>query len=182
MTHAVLIPEAIAAMNVDSFNRSAVYAGGTLDNGNILSLTTRSATAGEGEVFTAVAPASGTAVTGLWMVYSGDELVVTNAQYKGLDPDPRNFFTATGKVVSVYKPQIGDIILLTADAFDTGSGAGSAYANAVDGSGVKLKWAAAIGTGCLSYKLLSATKYISLATGGIDTQRVLAYELECVVL
>jgi hypothetical protein len=181
MTHSVLIPNAISATNIDSYNRSAVCAS-ALDNGNIVKLTTRSATAGQGEVFTAVVPSTSAGLTGLWMVYSGDEIVVTDARYKGLDPDPRNFFTPASTVVSVYKPQLGDIITMTADGFATGAGAGSAFANAIDTSGgIKLEWAAAIGTSILSYKLLG-TKYISLATGAIDTQRVVAYELECVVL
>jgi hypothetical protein len=181
MTHAVLIPEAISALNIDSYNRTAVCAS-ALDNGNIVKLTTRSATAGESEVFTAVVPSTGNGLTDLWMVYSGDEVIVTDARYKGIDPDPRNFFNAAAKPVSVYKPALGDIILMTGDGFATGSGAGAAYANAVDTTGgFKLEWAAAVGTSILSYKLL-ATKYISLATGAIDSQRVVAYELECVVL
>lgn len=181
MTHSVLIPSAISAMNIDSYNRSAICAS-ALDNGNIVKLTTRSATAGEGEVFTAVVPSTSAGLTGLWMVYSGDEIVFTDSRYKGLDPDVRNFFTPAAKVVSVYKPALGDIILMTADGFATGTGAGSAFANAIDTTGgFKLEWASSVGTSILSYKLL-ATKYISLATGAIDTQRVVAYELECVVL
>jgi hypothetical protein len=181
MAHSVLIPNAISAMNIDSYNRSAVCAS-ALDNGNIVKLTTRSTTAGQGEVFTAVAPSTSAGLTDLWMVYSGDEIVLTDSRYKGLDPDVRNFFTPASKVVSVFKPALGDIITMTADGFATGAGAGSAYANAVDTTGgIKLEWASSIGSGVLSYKLI-ATTYISLATGAIDTQRVVAYQLECVVL
>jgi len=42
---------------------------------------------------------------------------------------------------------------------------------------LQLTWAAAAGAG-LTFRLLGA-KYISLATGAIDTQRVTAYEFEC---
>lgn len=181
MAHAVLIPNAISAMNIDSYNRSAVCAT-ALDNGNIVKLTTRSATAGEGEVFTAVAPSTSAGLTDLWMVYSGDEIILTDARYKGLDPDPRNFFTAASKVVSVYKPQLGDIITLTADALATGAGVGSAFANAIDTTGgIKLQWASSNPGSILSYKLI-ATTYISLATGAMDTQRMTAYQFECVGL
>lgn len=184
MSHGVLIPNAIAAMNIDAYNRFAICAT-ALDNGNVVKLTTRSTTAGEGEVFTAVEPSSGNGLTDLWMVYNGDEIVVTNAQYKGIDPDVRNFFAAANKVVSVYKPQLGDIITLTTDALYgsyVASGSPTTHINATNSTGgFELAWATTVGTSVLSYKLIGVT-YISLATGGIDTQRVAAYQFECVVL
>ena len=178
--HGVLIPEATAALNVDSYNRSAKSAS-DLDNGFVVKLTDRSTTAGEGEVFTAVVPSTSAGLTNLWMVYSGDEIPVTDARYKGLDPDPRNFYTPAGKVVSVFNPQIGDIIKVSADAL-----AGTfilnttTHVNATDTTGgLKLLWGNSQTASVLSYKLL-AVEYFSLATGAIDTQRVTAYELECV--
>ena len=187
--HGVLIPEAIYAKDVDAYVRSAVSTATAVDNGNIVKLTTRSAVANEGEVFLAVAPSTGDGLTGLWMVYSGDEIPVTDARYKGLDPDPRSFFTPISTsterhVFSVYKPQLGDIILLTADAINgsyVASGSPTTHINATNTGGVELAWATSIGVGILSYKLL-AVKYISLATGAIDDQRETAYEFECVVL
>ncbi len=54
----------------------------------------------------------------------------------------------------------------------------SAFAYAANGKW-QLTWGAnAIDTG-LCYKYLQTT-YISLATGAIDSQRVAAYELECI--
>lgn len=182
--HGVLIPEAIAATNVDSFNRSAIHAS-ALDNGMIVKLTTKSATAGESEVFTAVTPSTSDGLTNLWMVYSGDEIAITDARYKGLDPDPRNFFTPASKVVSVYKPQLGDIILMTAECLAgsyVASGSPTTHINATNSSGgLNLLWGTSQTGSVLSYKLLGV-KYISLATGAIDTQRVTAYEFECVGL
>lgn len=176
--HGVLVPEAIASMNIDSLNRSVIYAGGTLDNGQVVVLGSKSTTAGENEVWTATVPATGT-LTSLWMVYSGDEIVLTDARYKGLDPDPRNFFTAAGKVVSAFKPQVGDIILATAECF-AGTKSTNTFVNATDSTGgLNLYWGATQTASVLSFKLV-ATKYISLATGAIDTQRVVAYEMECV--
>lgn len=176
--HAVLIPEAIMATNVDSLNRSVQCTSADIDNGYVFTLSGKVGTSGSGvEVFT-VAQSTSASPTGLWMAYSGDEIVVTDSRYKGLDPDPRNFFNATGKVFSAYKPQVGDIILLTAEAITTPYSASATYANIVTTSW-KLDWAAAQSAAGLSYKLLGV-KYISLATGAIDTQRVTAYELECV--
>jgi hypothetical protein len=177
--HGILIPEAIAATNVDSFNRSVVDAA-AIDNGWIMAMGTKSTTAGLSEVFEVSQPVTG-ALTGNWMAYSGDEVVVTDARYKGIDPDPRNFFNAANKVFSAYKPQLGDIILLTDEALGGSYSAGSTtHINATD-QAWKLTWGASQTSSVLSYKLL-AVKYISLATGAIDTQRVTAYEFECVGL
>lgn len=177
--HGVLIPEQVAAMNVDSYNRSAVSAS-SVDNGYIVLLGAKSTTAGETEVFTATAPATGS-LSGLWMVYQGDEVVITDARYKGLDPDPRNFFVPATDVFSVFKPQIGDIILVTSDSL-SGSRPGATYnfLNATNGT-MKLTWGESQTASVLSYKYL-ATKYISLATGAIDSQRVTAYEFECIAV
>ena len=176
--HGILIPEAIVAMNIDAYNRSAVCTSTTIDNGDVFSLSGKVGTSGSGVEVFLVAENTSASATGLWMAYSGDEIVVTDSRYKGLDPDPRNFYTATGKVFSAYKPQVGDIILLTAEALTTPYSASATYANIVTTSW-KLDWAAAQSVSGLSYKFLGV-KYISLATGGIDTQRVTAYELECV--
>jgi hypothetical protein len=178
--HGVLIPSAIAAKNIDSYNRPVVSAS-ALDNGNVVVLTGKSITAGEGEVWTAVVPSTSAGLTGLWMVYSGDEVVLTDSRYKGLDPDPRNFFTPATKTVSAFKPALGDIITVNAEAL-----AGTfilnttTHVNATDTTGgLKLLWGNSQTGSVLSYKLLGVT-YFSLATGAIDTQRITAYELECV--
>lgn len=181
MTHAVLVQNKVMAQDVDSLNRAAL---GTadLDNGWLVSLPTQNtaATVGNAEVWDAGQPATAT-LAKLWMVYE-PEVVVTvsgSLQFKGIDPDPRNFYLPTGTIFSVYKPQVGDIITVTADALATGSGAASAFAVAVDGA-YKLTWAAAAISG-LSYQYL-ATTYLSIGTGGIDTQRVTAYKFACVAI
>lgn len=177
--HGVLIPKAIMAKDVDSLNRSVVDAA-DIDNGHIMVMGARSTTAGLSEVFEVSQPATGS-LTGLWMAYSGDEIVLTASKYKGLDPDPRNFFNKAGDVFSAYKPQLGDIIMVTAEALaGTYIGGTTTHVNATDGSWA-LTWGNSQTASVLSYKLL-AVKYISLATGGIDSQRVTAYELECVGL
>jgi hypothetical protein len=177
--HGVLIPKAIMAKDVDSLNRSVVDAA-DIDNGHIMVMGARSTTAGLSEVFEVSQPVTG-ALTGLWMAYSGDEIVLTASKYKGLDPDPRNFFNAAGDVFSAYKPQLGDIIMVTAEALaGTYIGGTTTHVNATDQAWA-LTWGNSQTASVLSYKLL-AVKYISLATGGIDSQRVTAYELECVGL
>lgn len=174
--HGLLNMDAMQAMNVDALNRSAIGSA-DLDNGNAVVLATVSSTAGEGEVWTATQPATAT-LAGCWIV-ADPEVVVTGAKYKGLDPDPRNFFVPSGQVFRAVKPQLGDIVELNAEAFTAGAGAGSAYANLEDGS-YKFIWAAGVGGG-LSLKLIGTT-YISLADGSIGTQRVTMYKFVVVVL
>lgn len=182
MTHAILVPNKLMAQNIDSLSRAALGAD-DLDNGWLVSLPTRNtaATRGYEEVWDAGKPATAT-LAKMWMVYEPEIptlISATGYKFKGIDVDPRNFYTVAGDVVSVYKPQIGDIITLTSDALATGSGAGAAFAVAVD-SAYKLTWAAAVISG-LSYQYLETT-YISLADGSIGTQRVTAYKFACVAV
>jgi len=176
-THSVLIPEAIMATNIDSLNRNVVDAA-DIDNGMVFASGSIPHTSGSmAEVWDIHVAA--TSASGLWMAYSGDEVVVTNAQYKGLDPDPRNFYNAAGKVFSAYKPQVGDMILLTAAGLQGTFSAGTTtHVVASSGSWV-MGWATTANGSALSY-ILQTVKYISLATGAIDSQRVTAYEFECV--
>lgn len=177
-TYGVLIPEAIAATNIDAFNRDVVCAD-DLANGSVVVMGALSTDADKSEVFSVTKPATGS-LTGLWMIYSGDEIIVTDARYKGLDPDPRHFVNLAGKVVSAYKPQLGDIITLTADAIATSKAGGDTHIHAIDANYL-MDWDSSAGSSAIAYKLLG-TKYISLATGAIDDQRVVAYEFECVAL
>ena len=178
MAYGVLIQNAVAAKDVDSYNRSAVCAS-AVENGNIVILTGKSATAGQEEVFTAVVPSTANGLTGVWMAYE-PEVVLTAAKYKGLDPDPRNFRNEATKVFSVFKPQLGDIITLTADNFSAAFSSNT-HANATDGQGPKLVWGNSQTASVFSLKYL-ATTYISLGTGDISNQRVVAYTCEVVGL
>jgi hypothetical protein len=179
MTHGVIIEDAVAAQNVDAWNRSAVSAS-DVDNGNIVILTTKSTATNEGEVWTAVVPSTGNGLTGVWI--SGEPEIVKTGNYRGLDPDVRNYYNEIGKIFRVFKPQIGDIITLTADNLATGTGAASAYAVAVDTTGgLKPQWASSAGSSIFAMKYLKTT-YISIGTGAINSQRVTAYQFEIVAL
>lgn len=182
MTHAVAVLSKVAAQDIDSLNRSAL---GTadLDNGNVVVLATRNtgATRGYEEVWDATEPATAT-LSGVWMVYEPEVNVTLAAvgsskKYKGINPDPRDFVNITGEVFSVFKPQLGDIIKLTADAMSNSRTAES-YAVTQDGA-YTLLWST-VGAG-LSLKYL-ATEYVSIGTGDIGTQQVAAYLFEVVVL
>lgn len=177
MTHAIAVLNKVQATDVDSYNRVARSAT-ALDNGWVMQLATRSSTTGESEVWVGTAPSAVAGLTHLWMAYSPEivEVVSGSNVYKGIDSDPLNFYHIIGEMIDVFKPQIGDIITLTGDAFTTGTGAASAYAVATSAD-FKLNWAAAAVSG-LSLKYL-ATTYVSKPTGAIsETQRVVAYIFE----
>ncbi len=179
MSYGVIIPNAIAAKDIDSLNRSAVSAS-AVENGNIVILATKSTTAGEAEVWTATVPSTGAGLTGVWMAYE-PEVVLTASKYKGLDPDPRNFRNEIGDVFSVFKPQLGDIITLTADNFSAAFSANT-HANATNSTGgLKLVFGNSQTGSVFSLKYL-ATTYISLGSGTVDSQRVTAYVMEVVGL
>jgi hypothetical protein len=107
-----VLNRSIAALNIDAWNRHAVSAS-AVENGSIVVLASKSATAGEGEVWTATEPATG-ALTQLWMAFE-PEIPLTAAKYKGLDVDPRNFRNEAGDIFSVYKPAVGDVVTMSAD-------------------------------------------------------------------
>lgn len=157
----------------DSKLRSAVGSA-DLYNGNVVVLATLSTTAGEGEVWVATRPESGTLV-GNWMV-AEPEVVVTYSgsnAFKGIDPDPRNFVIKSGSVFRAFKPIVGDIIELDAAAVATGTGAGAAYA-VVTAATYYITNAAAAVTG-LSLRLIG-TGYVSLGIGTLgSSQRVTMY-------
>jgi len=180
MSYGVLIPNAIAAQNVDAWVRSAVCAS-AVENGNIVILTGKSTTAGEAEVWTAAVPATTSpGLTGAWMVYE-PELVWTGS-YRGLDPDVRNFRVAATKIFTVFKPQLGDIITLTADNFSGAKGTTNVYGNATNSTGgLKLVWGDNATGSVFCIKWL-ATTYISIGTGAIESNHIVAYKMEVVQL
>lgn len=175
MSHNILIQRAVAAKNIDSFNRSAVHATVDFDNGNVLSLGAISATDGEGEVFSAAVPATAT-LAALWMVYTPEVVVTISGakKFKGIDIDPQDFYVPALSIMDVFKPQVGDILTLTADGL-AGTKSTNTFVVATDAS-QKLTWNATAISG-LSLKLLG-DDYISLSTGTIGTQRVTAYKFE----
>lgn len=177
--HSVMIPSAVAAKDVDAWNRSAV-ATVDVDNGNIVILSGLSTTAGEGEVFNALTPSTSDGLTGVWVV-GEPEVVVTDGKYKGLDPNPQHFYVAAGDVFTCFKPQLGDLITLTDEGL-AGTKSTNTFAIAVNSTGgLKPQWNSTAGSGVFAMKLLKTT-YISIADGSIGKQRTTAYLFEVVAL
>jgi hypothetical protein len=183
MSYGVMIPLQIAAQNVDAWNRSAVNASLARENGDIFALLTKSATTNETEVWTATVPAtSGSHLTDLWMAY--DPELVWTGSYRGLDPDVRNFYIPATKVFSAFLLKPHDLLLMDADCFSGANDGTDLYANAAD-STWQLVWGdsqTSVSQLCLKWLTDgSYTKsYISIGTGGIDTQRIDAYTMEVI--
>ncbi len=184
MSHGVLVQEKVAALNIDSLNRSC-YSASSIDNGNVFNLLTKTAagtlSSTGSEVWTATAPNTLTgSSTDIWMAYEPEVVVTVSGtqKFKGIDPDPRNFYNIAGDVFSAFKLQLGDLLLMTTDCL-TGS-VKSAYAIVNDGV-YTLLWSATTPASGIVLKYL-AESYISIGTGSIGTQRVTAYKFEVVRL
>lgn len=180
MAKSILIPTLVAAKNIDSLNRSFVSTA-DLDNGNVFGKGELSTNAGESQVYKTVTPATGS-LSGLYMAFSAEDVVLTDDlgnQFKVGTLDPRAFTNKAGTVFSGFKPQVGDLVLISADGI-SGDAAAYAVAYAVAANGAsQLAFAEAAGAG-LSFKVVETT-YISLASANnIGSQRVPAYLLECV--
>ena len=173
-THAILIPDAIAAANIDSFTRSCVSAS-NIDNGYLLKLSSYGAASGEAEVWTAIVPSTVNGLNNLWMAY--DPELVWTSSYRGLDPDVRNYTIAVGRTFSCFKPQTGDLILMDTDCF-TGAKGVNTFANATNAQ-VQFVWGATQSASCISLSYV-ATQDISFGTGAMDDQRQVAYLMEVI--
>lgn len=181
MAHNILNPRLVAAKNVDALNRSAVAAV-DVDNGNLVKLTTRSTDADKAEVFTAIVPVTGS-LTGLWMVFQSEVILTPfgSGYLSGFNNDLTAFYIPAGRVFSVFKPQLGDIIEMTADGL-AGTKSTNTFVNATDTTGgLKPVWGATQTANVFSMKLLE-TSYFPYATGAIDSQRLVSYVFEVVGL
>jgi hypothetical protein len=115
----VLVESRIQATNIDALNRSAVCSSNDIAGGGLVQLTAPSAQGNN--VWTAALP---TAVTGLWIAYNPSEkLTLVNGKYfAGLSADPRDYTNLATRPMDVFKPKVGDEIVVTIDAIDsTGS-------------------------------------------------------------
>ena len=183
MANGVVIKNRVAAMNVDSYNRSAVTGSGVdiqINNGYIFRLDAQSGSSGYEEVWAVEkCNANASTLNNMWMAYSPEIVITTsgNSQYKGIDVDPRNFTNIGGKVFDAFKLQAGDVITMTA-ADISGSPSTGDYVNSTSGS-YTFTWAASATADSLAMRLLKET-YISIGSGAIDTQRVLAYKFAVV--
>lgn len=172
-THTILVPSKIAAMDISAYNRSAYYTF-DIDNGGVFKLTSLLGTTGC-EVWNATLSNGSSA--DLWMAYSPDvnTLVSGTKKYRGISVDAQDFYISACTVFDAFKPQPGDIITLTADAFST-TRTTETYANSADNS-ADLVWAATQSASALSLKIIDVTT-LSKPDGTLgDEQTLTAYKM-----
>jgi len=171
MSYSVLIAGEIAAKNIDSLNK---FGKATVDveNGHVVALGDKSNVKGENDVYNVNVPATDTLATDIFYMVNEPVNVLVNGKYSGLTDDPREFNIPAGKKFTMYKPMIGDEVVITADGI-AGTKGTNTYVVPADGT-TKLTWAAD-GTGVsLAYKYVGDT-YVS-----IGNERVDAYRFICV--
>ena len=154
----VVIKRRVAAHNIDALNRTFV-ATEDLENGSIFTLTERSTTDGEDEVWKVAKPTA--ASLGVWMAKSSEVTITTVGegdyalQMKGIVEDPRMFTNVKGLVGDCFKPQVGDMIEMTlGDDTDKYLVADVAY---------KLKVADAAGSGFAMHQVGTSVLHIGSA-------------------
>lgn len=156
----VVIKRRVAAHNIDALNRTFV-ATEDLENGSIFTLTERSTTDGEDEVWKVAKPTATS--LGVWMAKSS-EVTITKVgegtgadvlMMKGIVEDPRMFTNIAGLVGDCFKPQVGDMIEMTlGDDTDKYLVADVAY---------KLKVASAAGDGFAMHQVGTSILHIGSA-------------------
>ena len=172
MNKSVVILSSVAAKNVDAFNKSGKHATVAVENGNVVVPGAKSTVAGEGDVYVCTTPATAGLATDIFhMVYEAPVPVV-NGKYKGITDDPREFDVPAGTVFNMYKPQVGDELVLTADSI-AGTKGTNTHIKPANGA-TKLTWAADATGVSLAYKL-EGTTFVS-----IGNERVTAYKFRCV--
>ena len=117
MAYGVLIESMIQAKNIDALNRSAVSTTTDVAGGGLVALTAPTA---QGEDrWTATVPAA-SSLGGLWMAYnpSVKYTEVNGKVFAGLSADDRDYTNLRGYTFDVFKPQVGDEIVITVDCVD----------------------------------------------------------------
>jgi hypothetical protein len=173
MAYGVMIPLAVAAKDVDSYNKTFIGSA-DIENGSVFTLG--ALVSGQEDEFAAVQPATANLAKQFYMAASAIRPVTTiNGNYfYDMVQDPRAFINLTRQPIDGIALKLGDEVLLSADALAgsyVGSGSVTTHVVATDGA-YKLTWATAAING-LSLKHV-ATSYISIGDA-LGSQRVTAY-------
>lgn len=172
MTNSVVILSSVAAKNIDSFNKTGKHATVVIENGQIVVPGAKSTVAGESDVYVTTTPATaGLATDIFYMVYEAPVPVI-GGKYKGITDDPREFNIPVGNSFNMFKPQVGDEIVLIDNSI-AGTKDANTFIKPANGT-TKLTWAADATGVSLAY-ILEGTTFIS-----IGNARVTAYKFRCV--
>lgn len=115
--HNVVIKTRVAAMNIDSYNRTAVCTS-DIDNGSVFKLVKKSTTVGEKDVW--VAEQAAATDKGLWIATS-PEVVITKVgdlEMKNIVVDPRYFVNNAGRMIDATFLNVGDEIEIYSESIE----------------------------------------------------------------
>ncbi len=173
MAYSVLIAGEIAAKNIDSLNKFG-KAAVAVENGHVVALGNKSTTKGENDVYNVNVPDTNTLASDIFYMVNEPVNVLVNGKYSGLTDDPREFNIPAGKKFTMYKPMIGDEVVITKDGLVDNKGDNTHVIPA--NNTTKLTWATEteISDVSLAYKHVGDT-YVS-----IGNERVTAYRFICV--
>lgn len=169
MAHNVVITRAVAAFNVDSYNRTVMSTTADIDNGSVFTLARTEA---DSLVWTPTAPAAATA-TGLWMACAPE--VLYQDKTHGGTVDPRDYTNVQGRVFDAILLQKGDVIEMTGEGI--ADIATKAYL-VIDANKMVLKGADEAGTGYALKKIGASNLHIG--DGAIAPTAVPTYVFEVV--
>jgi len=170
MNYSVLIAGEIAAKNIDSLNKFG-KAAVAVENGHVVALGDKSNVKGENDVYNVNVPTTNTRASDIFYMVNEPVNVLVNGKYSGLTDDPREFNIPAGKVFSMFKPMIGDEVVITEDGL---AGNKDNNTHVIPANGTKLTWATNISDVSLAYNYVGDT-YVS-----IGNERVSAYRFICV--
>jgi hypothetical protein len=173
MSYGIIIPGAIAAKNVDAFVKTAKFAAADVENGSVLKLGAFSTTRGESEVYLDATPATASLSTDIFYLVNEPVLVAVGGKYRGLTDDPREFINTAGNKFTVFKPQVGDEVVLSADAL-AGTKSSNTYVVPANDA-AKLTWAASTSGVSL------ALEYKGDFSISVGSERVTGYKFLVVV-
>ena len=181
MANGVIVESRIQATNIDALNRTAQTESTDVAGGGLVALAP-SGTQGN-EVWTATTPSD--TLTGLWIAYNPAEHLtkVGDKLFAGLSEDPRDYVNIGGRPFDVFKPQIGDEIVITEDCVD--SSVSSAVAGDIleskAGQTTLARVAAATGatSGSTAFKIESVFN-LPFPQDGIGNAYVKAFKCLCV--
>ena len=170
MAYSVLIAGEIAAKNIDSLNKFG-KADFDVENGHVVALGEKSTAKNEAFVYSVKKPTS--LATDIFYMVNEPVNVLVNGKYSGLTDDPREFNIPADKVFTMYKPMVGDEVVITVNGIDGNKDNEDIYIAPADNT-TKLTWTDSISNVSLAYKYVGDT-YVS-----IGNKRVDAYRFICV--
>jgi len=182
MAYGILIESEIQAKDIDALNKSAISAIDVAGGG--LVVLTAPTTQGE-DRWTATAPATGS-LDGLYMAYnpSVKYTKVGDNYFAGLSADPRDYTNLATKSFTVFKPKVGDEIVVTVDTVEAASQAAVVagdFLESKDGQTTFTRIAEASGAtaGSTSFQV-EWVGSIAFPQGGIGMSYVKAFKAVCV--